>query len=785
MGKNFSNVRTKNIINSMILCLLLFCVLHPIKLDASVTKNKEITINKSDQQVSPDIIQKETTFEFPPYLSLHKSAAWVHSMEYDIERNRLFNSRSNGKGLSVLDLDTKDHFSVSLTNSTEKFPLENLITDMVYNNQTQEIYATTYEGLVIVNTTNWQYHRYHLEEKNHPFIEGKNWTHYVELDQINQRLFLSTETEGLKIFNLTSKSFAHWSVMPLELQKGSITAIAYNNKTNELYYDYYNTIWSYNLTDNTVHAIESFDKIYFFFLDESSQQLFIAGNGVRVMNCSTYDIIAEYLVAPSTPYNIVKKIIFEPSLGGLLFLTQKNDGLIGINTTSSEQLTIRRENGLMTNDIASLLLFINNSKPILAIGTPGAISFFSIIDKEIFTTQVFDFQLPTLFFNGISINEKDNQILLGVDEYLCIYDIELKKVIKYYDYIHGFERSPITEVVIDNQTDYWYVGGNQLAVFDPIQEKVIKKYSTNDGLLDNWVPSLCLVDEIRRLFIGTSDGLSILNLETENIEVSYPLPMTCEDILYDKINQRLFVASDVLYIFNFQTMNIYPLIINGQTFRADDIEYYSEKNVLFVSGQDGLFILDLESESIKNHFTYQNAPIVGNWIDGLSFDSDKEMLYVANLGVELYDFAHNFWVTFNDAELVEEELYHEYTNDLCFYQNTLYITLPYNGFTVIILEDIDQDGLFDCTEDWLFGTNKQKYDTDQDGYSDGEELWAGTDPLDPTSYPIKLIPLWSRILIGIIPGISSMITIGIIIVRYSQENKTKKNKQYNIYLNTN
>ncbi len=778
MGKKIRKFRMKEILSSMILCLLLFSIFNPVKLDASIIKNKEITMTTSGQQVSPGFIQKETTIEFPPYLTLHKSAAWVHSMDIDLEQNRLFNSRNNGKGLSVLDLETKNYFSISLTNSTEKFAYGNLVAEMIYNNQTHEIYAVTYDGLVIINTTDWQYQRYYLPEKFEPLYDSKNYTRDIEFDRYNNRLFLGTDTEGIKIFNLNNRTFTHWSLMPLELQKSHAYGLSLNTKTNEIYYYHLDNLFSYNLTNNSVSKIQDFDQLTSLYLDFETQLLFIAGNGVRVMNCSTYEIIAEHLVAPSIPYNIIEEVIFDPSLGGILYMSQKQNGLIALNITSHEQFTIRREDGLMTNDIASLLLFKNNSKSILTIGQPGSISFFSIIDKQIITTQVFDFQLPTLFFNGLSVNDNDNQILLGVDEYLCIYDIELKKIIKYYDYIHGFERSPITEVVIDNQAKYWYVGGNQLAVFDPIQEKVIRKYNTTDGLLSNWVPSLCLVEEIRKLFIGTSDGLSILNLETENIEASYTLPMSCDDILYDKINQRLFIASDVLYIFNIQTMNFHPLIIDGNTFRADDIEYYSEQNVLFVSGQDGLFIIDLNGGTIRNHFTYQNAPIVSNWIDGLSFDSDKEMLYVANLGVELYDFAHNFWVTFNDAELVEEELYHEYTDDLRFYQNTLYITLPFNGFITLILEDSDQDGLFDCTEDWIFGTDKLKYDTDQDGYSDGEELWAGVDPLDPTSYPIKLIPLWNRILIGVIPGFGSIITVGISLVRYIREIKTKKKIRY-------
>ncbi len=51
------------------------------------------------------------------------------------------------------------------------------------------------------------------------------------------------------------------------------------------------------------------------------------------------------------------------------------------------------------------------------------------------------------------------------------------------------------------------------------------------------------------------------------------------------------------------------------------------------------------------------------------------------------------------------------------------------------LTDTDADGLSDYTEVTVDHTDPLKVDTDGDGYSDGAEISAGTDPLDPNSFP--------------------------------------------------
>lgn len=54
---------------------------------------------------------------------------------------------------------------------------------------------------------------------------------------------------------------------------------------------------------------------------------------------------------------------------------------------------------------------------------------------------------------------------------------------------------------------------------------------------------------------------------------------------------------------------------------------------------------------------------------------------------------------------------------------------------VPLLVDSDGDGLYDHHEETLYGTDPNAWDTDSDGYSDGDEVRSGSSPHDLNSTP--------------------------------------------------
>jgi hypothetical protein len=61
--------------------------------------------------------------------------------------------------------------------------------------------------------------------------------------------------------------------------------------------------------------------------------------------------------------------------------------------------------------------------------------------------------------------------------------------------------------------------------------------------------------------------------------------------------------------------------------------------------------------------------------------------------------------------------------------------VPETRFTTITAKNRDDDGVPDSNEYYLYATHPDLFDSDGDGFGDGEEVSTGSSPLNPYCAP--------------------------------------------------
>jgi len=102
---------------------------------------------------------------------------------------------------------------------------------------------------------------------------------------------------------------------------------------------------------------------------------------------------------------------------------------------------------------------------------------------------------------------------------------------------------------------------------------------------------------------------------------------------------------------------------------------------------------------------------------------NSEFGIFCNFNSHLNDFQENF-IFHNNAEVSTQQI-EDVNSDNTWEKNVFDPN-----------SDVDVDGLTNIEEIERFWTDPMDSDSDSDGYSDGQEISAGTDPLDANSHPI-------------------------------------------------
>ncbi|MHA1126566.1 MAG: hypothetical protein ACTSO7_13665 [Candidatus Heimdallarchaeota archaeon] len=679
---------------------------------------------------------------YPPYLQRFRGRMPINGVQASKDFSQIyFGHITYGFGCYYPENDSIR--TLSFEEPISDITDENTITDIALDENQSKLYVGAWTGLIIVDLTDWSYEQRNFSDGY--FIIEIRSMHFDEQDQM---LFISTDN-GLRIFFTSNQTFFDTAKLPSSIQTSGIKDIAYNYKTDELYIAKYSELLLYNFTAKTLTTI--YEPSYFILSVDSDFEnnlIFLGGNGLVIVNLTNYQEIAQYGAHPNPMYYYdTYNLIYEPRFGGMVFGSIDWDkGAFVANITTETISYLNKSTGLFHDFVSSFEPFTDNStgipKDYMLIACKGGFNYYDYKTNVITKSLLLDKDIPSNQASYLSHNSELNHLYIGCnDDYLSVIDLNTTTNIANYDYTTGLPNIFIGYSHFHSENNTLFINtGMGLILFNLTSNETIRIITTADGLLDNNIQDMLLVEDLDCLFIATINGFNILDLETFEIS-QYFSGLYCFSLTFDKEKQTLYIGTDgYLKILDLSSMTFLSVTL-PDTSLCFDIQLYNEKQIAFLATHDGLYILDLDNFNFIGHYTRENSPLNNNLLyKGIHFDEQTGNLFISNIDITVFNFEHNFWLNLNDANLVDEGLFEINTDSIIYTNNKLYLGTFSYGLFIIDHRDEDLDEIFDCYEVWLFGTDPTMNDTDYDGYTDGVELWAGTDPLDPNSVPIQPSP---------------------------------------------
>ncbi|MHA2254459.1 MAG: right-handed parallel beta-helix repeat-containing protein [Candidatus Heimdallarchaeaceae archaeon] len=245
----------------------------------------------------------------------------------------------------------------------------------------------------------------------------------------------------------------------------------------------------------------------------------------------------------------------------------------------------------------------------------------------------------------------------------------------------------------------------------------------------------CKDNEYSGIFVCFSDSCIIINNTVKNNGYEgIPLDTVSNSLIENNFCENngwyniFSLCSDYLEIYNNTCIGSDSgIILDGSYHKIID-------NLCFRNRYFGINL-----EYINNSTIYRNA-LLENWRYGVSINSSSSenntinfnrFIYNNQGNVQAYDEGiGNIWFDGSKKQ-------GNYWSDLKF--DSYSIDGPAGSVDLypLPLQDSDNDGLDDYLEEFIYLTDVYDNDTDDDGYLDGEEIEAGTDPHNPLDYPGK------------------------------------------------
>ena len=404
--------------------------------------------------------------------------------------------------------------------------------------------------------------------------------------------------------------------------------------------------------------------------DENNLWVSTNNNGlikILVKNGETHKVIRYYHDAnddTTIPSNTTKSII------------QDENGMIWIGTDSglckylgdNKFYTYHNNydsNSLLDDNVYSLM---QDSTGLIWVGTYTGISIFNPNNK------IIQYKSDPLNKNSLSSNviqgvyeDEDGLIWVGTrDKGLNIMDRENNKYIKIsagegtYDITSNLIR------VIQGSGDTVWVGTDY--GLNQINRKTmkVKKYTMNNGLTSDMIESL-LIDSRGYLWIGTQDGISILDIKTEKIVTVDKMIDTLNKTIKEKVGdthiQEIFEDKDGVYWLGTYTagsmikidvnqdkIKVFKLFDHETKEEINTIKCIAEgnDNILWIGTSDGL-VKFYKSNGTSIKYTDEDG-LSNNTVYGVLIDDDGNPWVSTNNGISKFDLSKNEFRNLSKAE---------------------------------------------------------------------------------------------------------------------------------------
>ncbi|CAN5268004.1 sensor histidine kinase [soil metagenome] len=400
---------------------------------------------------------------------------------HDLNRNVLW--LASDRDIFMIDVvtkKTKRPFPDELydkTNPPSKYPFSSFWID-----SKQNLWLGDYDGLLYkYNTLTYKkevYEEYYSH--NNPKTQIKKPYPSSFAEDSNGMLWIGLYYGGLSFYNPKENI-----IQSIAVNNNLPSSLHYDHYLNTLFRDYEGNIWA------------GTDK------------------GINIFNPSFQQIttIDENNVLNPFPKSEVTKI-FETSSGNILVSTFGNGWFIYDKDFGlKKHFYFNGKSGENKKNLVWSIAEDHNGK--IWIGYQhGLIGIFDTVNQHIQYINVPEFEGKTVM--AIHCDAKGNMWFGLYSGFLSKWDITKKKFFIYKNLLGlpSEENAPISSVLINKQNEIWVgTNGNGFYCFNPLQEKVIERYSNKkpDSTLDNGVNSLTQINDSIIGISTNSKGFVLFN----------------------------------------------------------------------------------------------------------------------------------------------------------------------------------------------------------------------------------------------------------------------------------